>query len=74
VSEYKATTMKVAIHPVDKNPAYDDGVTYIEVVDEAAGAFLEISQGEARIQIDPEELDVICSEAKKLLKGWPGED
>lgn len=74
MSDYTWTMMKVAIHRKGDNPAYADGVTYIEVVDEAAGAFLEISQGEARIQIDPEELDVICSEAKKLLKGWPCED
>lgn len=74
MSEYKATVMKVAIHPADKNPAYDDGVTYIEVVDEAAGAFLELSQGENKIQIDPEELDKIYNEAKRMLREWPGED
>lgn len=71
MTNYTTTTMKIAIHPAGKNPAYDDGVTYIEVVDEAAGAFIEISQGESRIQVDPEELDLIVSEAKRLLKGWP---
>lgn len=74
MTTYACTIMKVAIHPVDKNPAYDDGVTYIEVVDEAAGAFLELSQGENKIQIDPEELDKIYNEAKRMLREWPCED
>lgn len=71
MTTYTATIMKVAIHHADKNPAYDEGVTYIEVADEAAGAFIELSQGESRIRLDPEELDLIVSEAKKLLDGWP---
>ena len=73
MSEYKATVMKVAIHPADKNPAYDDGVTYIEVVDEAAGAFLELSQGDQRIRIDPDELELILTEAQRMLARFPGD-
>jgi hypothetical protein len=71
--KYVTTVMKVAIHPEGKNPAYDDGVTYVEVVDHAAGAFIEISQGEMKIEIDPEELDLIITQAKQLIAGFPDE-
>lgn len=57
----KTTVIKIAIHPEDKNPVYDDGVLYLELVDEGAGAFLELSQGENKVAIDPEEFDVIAA-------------
>ena len=71
MSAYTWTTMKVAIHRKGDNPAYADGVTYVEIVDEAAGAVLELSQGDQRIRIDPEELELILTEAQRMLAGFP---
>jgi len=71
MSDYTATVMKMAIHRKCDNPAYADGVTYIEIVDEAAGAFLELSQGDQKIRIDPEELELILTEAQRMLAGYP---
>lgn len=65
----KTTVMKIAIHPDDKNPVYDEGVLYLELVDEGAGAFLELSQGENKVAIDPEEVEVIAAAAKQLMQG-----
>ena len=65
----KTTVMKIAIHPEDKNPVYDDGVLYLELADEGAGAFLELSQGENSVSIDPEEVEVIAAAAKQLMLG-----
>ena len=74
MTDYTATVMKIAIHRKCDSPAYADGVTYIEIVDEAAGAFLELSQGDQRIRIDPEELELILTEAQRMLAGYPDEN
>ena len=71
MTDYTATVMKIAIHRKCDSPAYADGVTYVEIVDEAAGAFLELSQGDQRIRIDPEELELILTEAQRMLAGFP---
>lgn len=71
MTDYTATTMKIAIHRKGDNPDHGEGVTYIEVADEGAGAFLELSQDDQKIRIDPEELDLIVSEAKKMMAGFP---
>ena len=65
----KLTVMKIAIHPADKSPCCDEGVLYLELIDEGAGAFLELSQDGSRISIDPEEIDAISSAAKQLMQG-----
>ena len=69
----KTTVMKIAIHTEDKNPVYDEGVLYLELADEGAGAFLELSQGGNSISIDPEEFDVIAAAAKQLMQGLANE-
>ena len=71
MSDYTWTTMKVAIHRKGDNPAYADGVTYIEIVDEGAGAFLELSQDDQKLRIDPEELALIAAEAGRIMAGFP---
>lgn len=71
MSDYTWTTMKVAIHRKGDNAAYADGVTYLEVVDEGAGAFLELSQDDQKLRIDPEELALIATEASKMMAGFP---
>ena len=69
IAMVKTTIMKVAIHPKGKNPVYAEGVLYLELVDEGAGAFLELSQGENKVAIDPEEVEVIAAAAKQLMQG-----
>ena len=69
IDRVKTTIMKVAIHRKGKSPVYGDGVLYLELVDEGAGAFLELSQDENKVAIDPEEFDVIAAAAKQLMQG-----
>lgn len=47
------TMMKAAVHPNTENPVFGDGVIYVEVHDDAAGAFVTLSQPSAS-QISPE--------------------
>ena len=57
--------MKIAIHPEDKNPVYDDGVLYLELVDARPVSTV----AENKVAIDPEEFDVIAAAAKQLMRG-----
>jgi len=64
-----------AIYYGDESPVFGERSLKISIDDEAGGAFivLENTQGE-KISIDPNELDLICAEAKRLLNQYPQED
>jgi hypothetical protein len=49
--KYHIKPVKWLVGPEDK-PLFSDGVTFVELVDEAAGQFLEISQEESKIRLD----------------------
>ena len=71
--KYQSTTLSVAIHRPADSPICGDFVTNIRVDDEGGGPFIALSQSEYRgrpegeIWIDTEELELIVSEARKLL-------
>jgi hypothetical protein len=75
--KYKSTIIKISIHPEYVNPVYGEGVTHVNVRDEAAGPFLTISQVVEEkfecVRIDMEELELITAEAKKLIGQFPKE-
>ena len=75
--KYKATIIRIAIHPENLNPVYGKGVTHVHIQDEGAGPFLALSQeGDEKfecIQTDIEELELITAEAKKLIGQFPKE-
>jgi hypothetical protein len=47
---------------------FDDSVTEIEIVDEAAGEFLEISQEGGKLRFDPEEWPHVRDAVEKMFK------
>jgi hypothetical protein len=47
---------------------FDDSVTEIEIVDEAAGEFLEISQDDQRLRFDAEEWPHVRDAIEKMFK------
>ena len=47
---------------------FDDSVTEIEIVDEAAGEFLEVSQGGGKLRFDKEEWTHVRDAIEKMFK------
>jgi hypothetical protein len=47
---------------------FDDSVTEIEIVDEAAGEFLEISQDDQKLRFDAEEWPHVRDAIEKMFK------
>ena len=71
--EYKTTITQVTIHKSDDNPVFGESATRIKLEDEGAGRYLVIEQDESSIRLDPEELDLIIAEAKKLMAQFQDE-
>ena len=65
--EYKTTITQVTIHKADDSPVFGESATRIKLEDESCGAYLIIEQDGGSITLDPEELDLIVVEAKKLM-------
>ena len=65
------TILKVSLHPDDCNPVFGDRAIHIEVLDEAAGPFLKITQNtEEQGRFDFNELEEILKEAKVLIENF----
>ena len=70
---YKTTITQVTIHKAEDSPVFGESATRIKIEDEAAGEYLVIEQDGGSIRVDPEELDLIIVEAKKLMAQFKGE-
>lgn len=68
---YETRTVKVSIVPKGE-PIFHNGVTSIEIVDEAAGEFLEVSQcndsNEGKISIEKSEWPTLRAAIDKMIK------
>jgi hypothetical protein len=68
---YETRTVRVSVAPKGE-PLFHDGVTSVEIVDEAAGEFLEVSQcsesNEVKILIDPYEWPTLRAAIDKMIK------
>ena len=68
---YETRTLKIAVMP-ENEPIFADGVTEIQIVDKAAGEFIEVSQfnddNEVKIRIDPTEWPNIREAINKMIK------
>jgi hypothetical protein len=53
---------------VKNQQIFDDSVTEIEIVDEAAGEFLEVSQEGGKLRFDPEEWPHVRDAVEKMFK------
>jgi hypothetical protein len=68
---YETRTVKVLVVPKGKQIFYN-GVTSIEIVDEASGEFLEVSQcndsNDGKILIDPYEWPTLRAAIEKMIR------
>ena len=68
---YETRTVKVSVVPKGE-PIFHKGVTSIEIVDEASGEFLEVSQcndsNDGKILIDPYEWPTLQTAIDKMIK------
>ena len=68
---YETRTVKVSVVPKGE-PIFHNGVTSIEIVDEASGEFLEVSQcndsNNGKIFIDPYEWPTLRAAIDKMIK------
>jgi len=68
---YETRTVKIVVCPANK-PLYDIECTYIEIIDEAGGEFIAISQERddsyKDVRITPEEWNVIQKAVNDMIK------
>jgi hypothetical protein len=68
---YETRTVKVSVAPKGE-PLFHNGVTNIEIIDEASGEFLEVSQcndnNDGKILIDPYEWPTLRAAIDKMIK------
>ena len=68
---YETRTVKVSVVPKGE-PIFHNGVTSIEIIDEAAGEFLEVTQcndsNDGKIVIDPCEWPALRTAIDKMIK------
>lgn len=75
---YEITPLKYAVGMKGENPVFGEGVTRVEVDDEAAGPFIVLSQcsdeyGEQKIRVNLDELKVVLGVAVRLINRYPKE-
>jgi len=68
--EYKTTILKIAISSGDQNPVFGDGVTHVEIDNEAGGGYLVLSQGDMKINLNLDELVHITNVAKEMMADY----
>jgi len=75
MANYTTTTTEVTVHRVGENPVYGESATRVRLDDEAGGFFIVLEQcreigndGEQRIRVDPEELELIAQTAREMLR------
>lgn len=73
MNNYKTTITQVTIHKADHSPIFGESATHIKLEDEGDGEFFVIQQDGGIIRLDPEELDLIIAEAKKLMAQFTNE-
>ena len=64
---YETRTTKMIVG-VKGEQIFDESITEIEVVDEAGGEFLEISQDEQKLRFDKEEWPHVRNAIEKMFK------
>ena len=64
---YETRTTKMIVG-VKGEQIFDDSVTEIEIVDEAGGEFLEISQDDVKLRFDAEEWPHVRNAIEKMFK------
>ena len=73
MTDYKTTITQVTIHKADESAVFGESATRIKLEDEGAGGYLVIEQDESSIRLDPEELELIIIEARKIMAQFKDE-
>ena len=69
MTTWKTTYISASVHRSGDNPIINDQSTTVTICDEAAGAFISLTDSEGTtIKLDPEELEMVCDVARKMLK------
>ena len=69
VTTWKTTTIAAVVHQAGDNPIINEQSTTVTICDEAGGAFVSLTDSEGvTIKLDPEELEMVCDVARKMLK------
>ena len=69
MTTYKSTYISAVVHQAGDNPIINEGSTTVTICDEAGGAFVSLTDSEGvTIKLDPDELEMVCDVARKLLK------
>jgi hypothetical protein len=64
---YETRTTKIIVG-VKGDQIFDESITEVEIVDEAGGEFLEISQDEQKLRFDKEEWPHVRVAVNKMFK------
>ena len=73
MTDYKTTITQVTIHKADESAVFGESATRVKLEDEGAGGYLVIEQEDGSIRVDPEELELIIVEARKLMAQFEDE-
>jgi len=69
-SELKSTILKISIHRDNINPVFGEGATHVSIDDEGGGGFIVIENGEGKLRLELNELELITKTARKLLNQY----
>ena len=69
MTTYKSTYISAVVYQAGDNPIINEQSTTITICDEAGGAFVSLTDSEGvTIKLDPDELEMVCDVARKMLK------
>jgi len=70
----RRTTITISLHPDDENPVFGENATHITYADEAAGAFIKLTQfpddtvdGQQTVRLGGDEMIEVAKIAAELL-------
>jgi hypothetical protein len=68
VTDYRATTTEISLHPVEMDPLSHGAIRVQLAGARDAGYFITVQQENQSIELDPEELPVLMEACEQLLR------
>ena len=69
MTTWKTTTISAVVHQAGDNPIINEGSTTVTICDEAAGAFVSLTDSEGvTIKLDREEFEIVANVARGMLE------
>lgn len=69
---FRSTVLRISVHPEGESPIYGECATWVGLVDEGGGPFVEITQPTEdgqNLRLEEDELLAVVDAAKRLLRG-----